>query len=411
MGCKEKTGSKIIRYLAVILLPVSFATQAQLPNSPADELAPVFSPGGDTLYFVRDYHDQRKQDSWFSIRSPQGYWQAPQAFALNTNEDDVVVAQYGSQLYLANQYLRKRVRPGLSVTTRQENGWSSPESMAIPGLNTSSGHIGFHLISDTLLLIAMPDSRRLDDDLFMTRKNQFGEWMEPVSLGLTINSENHDFAPFWRTPYLYFSSDRTGNADVYRSKRLDDSWKNWSEPEPLTGLNTAGFEAYFSIHPKDSSVYYVQASVDSVHSDLRITSLAKLFRKTHSIDSIPSIPPLSTTNQPIILRKSTLFFDYRSFDLPTESQEILQRLLQHISQEKPSRIRVTGYADAVGESEPNLLLSQKRAVQVKLFLMQEGKVNIPIELEFLGSSQAQVNPSRPEAERQKDRRVEIILIE
>lgn len=411
MGFSKTMGSRIIRYLMVILLPVSFVTQAQLPNSSADELAPVFSPSGDTLYFVRDYHDQRKQDSWFSIRSPQGYWQDPQVFPLNTNADDVIVAQRGSQLYLANQYFRKKVRPGLSVTTRQGNTWASPESVTIPALNSSSGHIGFHLVHDSLLLLAMPDSRRLDDDLFFTRKNTFGEWREPTALGKKINSSSHDFAPFWLDPYLYFSSDRSGNADVYRSKRLDNSWENWSEPEPLTSINTAGFEAYFSVHPKDSTVYYVQASVDSVHSDLMVTSLGKLFRKTNSIDSITSTAPLTTTNQPVILRRSTLFFDYRSFDLSTESQEVLQRLLQHMSQEKPSRIRIIGYADAVGESEPNLLLSQKRAARVKLFLMQEGKVNVPIELESLGSSQAQVNPNRPEADRQKDRRVEILLIE
>ncbi|OMP13688.1 Outer membrane protein, bacterial [Corchorus olitorius] len=257
----------------------------------------------------------------------------------------------------------------------------------------------------------MPDSRRLDDDLFITRKNQFGEWQEPVSLGLTINSGEHDFAPFWRNPYLYFSSDRTGNADLYRSKRLDHSWQNWSAPEPLAGLNTAGFEAYFSIHPKDSTVYYVQALPDSVHSDLVTASLKNLFNKPDSPDSVLVTQQSLAKNQSITIRTSHLFFDYRSSELSSESQEVLLRLLQHIRQEKPSRIRILGYADAVGESEPNLLLSQKRAVRVKLFLMQEGKVNIPIELESLGSSKAQVNSSRPEADRQKDRRVEIILIQ
>ncbi len=409
MGFIKKIGSTILRYLLVIVLPISFTTQAQLPNSSADELAPVFSPTGDTLYFVRDYHDQRKQEIWLSVRSSQGYWQAPQAFPLNTDEDDIVVAQSNSQLYLANQYLRKKVRPGLSVTTRERNSWTSPESISIPSLNTSSGHIGFHLVNDSLLLIAMPDSRRLDDDLFFTRKNLYAEWTEPVSLGLTINSPSHDFAPFWRDPYLYFSSDRSGNSDIYRSKRLDNSWKNWSKPEALTGLNTPGFEAYFSINPKDSTVYYVQAPPDSLHSDLATRSLENIFRKASSADSV--ISEVLVRNQPLTLRTSTLLFEYRSFELSNESEEILQRLLQHITQEKPSRIRVAGYADAVGESEPNLLLSQRRAAKVRSYLIQQGKITIPIEVESLGSSKAQVNASLPEAARQKDRRVDIILIE
>ena len=44
--------------------------------------------------------------------------------------------------------------------------------------------------------------------------------------------------------------------DIVVSKRLDDTWLNWSEPINLgPTINTPGWDAYFSLHPNGKFAY------------------------------------------------------------------------------------------------------------------------------------------------------------
>ncbi|MFT4032026.1 MAG: OmpA family protein [Siphonobacter sp.] len=383
-------------------------------NSPADELAPVFSAGGDTLFFVRDRHTQTigKQDIWFISRNESGVWSNPYPFSsFNNIHDNAIVAQVADKLYVSNVFYGKKARPGLSVSRFDNGHWSSPEEVILPGLQASSGSIGFHLVGDSLLFIAMPDQNRSDDDLFISRKNPSGEWSEPRWLGSDLNSDENDFSPFWAEDgYLYFASERSGNSDLYRSRPLNKSWLDWSAPEPLTSLNTTGFEAYFCIDPKDKSIYFAQALPDSSHTDLiHRTSLSEgtlVFAGKELSFPILSNSPSPTELALRTLRAGQVYFDYRSYQLSPESQALLMRMVKHAQEEHPPVIEVVGFADAVGETEANLLISQRRALVVEKFLHDHGLTN-SVELKAEGNTKAQLPASRSEADRRRDRRVEI----
>ena len=76
---------------------------------------------------------------------------------------------------------------------------------------------------------------------------------------------------------MYFASDRPapnrqGGSDIYKATRLDDSWKNWSEPVNLGApINTAAGDAYFSIDAQ-GNVFTSRANsrVDGGNLDLFI---------------------------------------------------------------------------------------------------------------------------------------------
>jgi outer membrane protein OmpA-like peptidoglycan-associated protein len=98
-------------------------------------------------------------------------------------------------------------------------------------------------------------------------------WTEPINLGDVINSAGEESAPFLalddRT--LYFSSNGFsgyGGSDLYVSKRLDDSWTNWSEPENLgPEINSTLEDLFFNI-PANSEFAYYSRGISENNADI-----------------------------------------------------------------------------------------------------------------------------------------------
>ncbi len=80
-------------------------------------------------------------------------------------------------------------------------------------------------------------------------------------MGPVLNTFTTDFGPFiaadGRT--LYFGSmghPGYGSSDVYVSKRLDDTWTNWSVPKNLgPEINSPNWDAYYSITASGEEAY------------------------------------------------------------------------------------------------------------------------------------------------------------
>ena len=89
-----------------------------------------------------------------------------------------------------------------------------------------------------------------------------GRWTEPLNLGSDINTALEEGSPFLAPDdkTLYFSSDGYtgyGKHDIYISRRLDDTWTVWSEPENLGPLiNSNEDDAFFNIPPTGEYGYF-----------------------------------------------------------------------------------------------------------------------------------------------------------
>lgn len=89
-------------------------------------------------------------------------------------------------------------------------------------------------------------------DLFLIRRRSDGIWTRPVPIS-AISSEAFESNPFVGPDgkTLYFSSNREGGEgglDLWMSKRLDDTWQNWSEPVNLGGqINSDEDETSISV--------------------------------------------------------------------------------------------------------------------------------------------------------------------
>ena len=127
----------------------------------------------------------------------------------------------------------------------------------------TSQYLGAYVTPDQMVMIVSmngPDSRGRED-LYISLKNERGEWTKPVNMGSTINSDGFEMSPFLSTTNDDYISRAMvtlglGNGDIFYSDRLYDSWEIWSAPKNLgEKVNSKFFDAYFSIYG-DSLAYF-----------------------------------------------------------------------------------------------------------------------------------------------------------
>lgn len=96
-------------------------------------------------------------------------------------------------------------------------------------------------------------------DIYISYLKDDGTYTRPVVIPGSINTTRDEATPFLAPDdkTLYYSSNRKdmglGGSDIYYVKRLDDSWKKWSEPVNVgRPVNTSAFDAYLSVDNKNN---------------------------------------------------------------------------------------------------------------------------------------------------------------
>lgn len=93
------------------------------------------------------------------------------------------------------------------------------------------------------------------EDIYVSYKNQEGNWMEPELLN--INTDAHaatiSVAPDGQTLYIYYDED--GNGEIYQSVLIGETWTN---PEPLgSDINTDAWETHATVSADGNTLYFV----------------------------------------------------------------------------------------------------------------------------------------------------------
>lgn len=251
-------------------------------NSSANEAAPVLSPDGQTLYFVRQYHPQNvggitdPGDIWYSDLLPDGQWGEAMhgGKAINNRFYNGIIGFIDDQIaYVHGHYLDGNKKPttqGISMTDGQKSQWDTPEAVKIPYFYSKSKHRSGSLhTSGQIMLTALQsyDSRGAED-LYVLFRQSDGSWSEPKNLGSDVNTAYQEMTPFLAPDgkTLFFASngyEGFGSRDIFMSVRLDDSWRSWSNPKNLgTSVNTPGTELYYSI-PQNGDFAYLSSTQNS----------------------------------------------------------------------------------------------------------------------------------------------------
>jgi outer membrane protein OmpA-like peptidoglycan-associated protein len=280
-------------FFTALLLPfvatAQFYTLEKLPshiNSQYGEITPVPSRDGNTLYFTRvgypvfdrtlfldsiDYAQKYSVDEYRNflaeiyseingapVQNPeysafnQDIWIARGDRGTFTELDHpgpplnnalpnslMTITPDPNSFYTMNQFLPAGdMRPGFSLMQFKpdSNRWVFPVPVEVQDFYTVTSDVSLTMSFDGKELImaaARSDSR--DMDLYVLHREGNNRWSAPRHLGTTINSAKRETAPFLSedNTTLFFGSNRGGNMDIYKSRRLDDTWQNWSTPERL----------------------------------------------------------------------------------------------------------------------------------------------------------------------------------
>jgi len=229
---------------------------------------PVLSPDGQTLFVDRKLHPENEEgasdpdDVWISRRIGGSLWTEPERTMFTTFRRPDVLFSLSRDGRRALVYGRYLYRDGDSVrcfalAERTDVGlpFSVLSPIDLPTLRDMGRNFYGSLSDDaTVLVIAMNRPGGVGDlDLYVSRRCG-DRWSTPISLGHTINTKAFEGAPCLAPDglTLYFSSsgrdDRRGKADLYVTRRLDDTWTSWSAPVNMGPcINTQEDETSFSL--------------------------------------------------------------------------------------------------------------------------------------------------------------------
>jgi outer membrane protein OmpA-like peptidoglycan-associated protein len=129
-------------------------------------------------------------------------------------------------------------------------------------------------------------------------------------------------------------------------------------------------------------------------------------------EEVKDVIPVLTKEEQEILKKA---FDNLEFEsgkdiIKQESFASLDELAELLKKKPEWKLRITGHTDNVGKPAANMKLSEKRAKAVKAYLVKKGIDEKRLITEWYGQTRPIAPNNTPEG-RQKNRRVEMLIIE
>lgn len=265
-------------------------------NTPYNDLCPVISADGKTLYYTR-YGDpnnlggREDQDIWYSKLRDDGSYSVAKNIGRplnNRNSNSITsITPDGQTAALLNRYEPDgRMSIGVSTANRSGEGFAFPKPCEIKNFYNNNDY-GEYCLSSSGKILIMTLQRKDSEggkDLYMSQLQADGNWSQPLSLGSLLNTASSETSPFLAADNqtLYFSSGGFpgfGTKDMFFTRRLDDTWTNWSEPLNLgPKLNSPSWDAYYSIPASGEYAYFVSYQNSIGEADIFRAGLPEAMR-------------------------------------------------------------------------------------------------------------------------------------
>lgn len=282
----------IFLFLSIQRLPAQYRLEKLGPEINSglyDEISPVISRDGRTLYFTRigtpEFNRTLiQEDVDLSKTMPEAdYFRTLQEvyseianqrieFPVNSyiNQDIWIAESLSSQfdrvfqpgfpinnalpnsvcslspetgtLVIINHFARDgSMFKGFSFINRKTDGsFTFPDPIYVHDFYSNSPEVNLCMSrdGDVIILSLQRNDSYGENDLYVSFKLKYNLWSEPVNLGPQINSPYRDLTPFISEDKsrLFFASNRPGGkggTDIYMTKRLDYTWSQWTKPELL----------------------------------------------------------------------------------------------------------------------------------------------------------------------------------
>lgn len=260
------------------------------------------------------------------------------------------------------------------------------------------------------------------------------EWTSPQKLPAPVNSSGNDLDP---TPdaegkYLYFSSDRGGNYDIYKADiqkliavkpvtlisgkvlhaetrkplSAEINYFKTESDEPPANFRSSPTDGKFKLSLPAGEEYTLTASKEgfiALRELIDLKDRSKFEKKELNLLLVPIRPGERLT-------LNTLLFKPASDELRDVSYPELESLLESFRKNPGLKVRIEGHTDNSGKPQLLKKLSELRAERVKRFFTENGIESGRIQTVGFGGEKPRFkNSSR--SEMRKNRRVEFVILE
>lgn len=257
-------------------------------NSEVREIKPILTRDKRTIYFSRRGHQDNiggvddMEDIWLTdYDSSISNWGKAKNIGeplnnLNPNFISSFLLEKEELLILGNEYLDGKMKYGISKTRRtSRTKWTYPINLEIFNDLNAHENVNFWLTPDGDVLIISEEGRSTEGfrDLYVSFLQRDGVWTEPLHMGSTINSAGEEEAPFLMPDKktLFFTSNGFsgyGKKDIFMTRRLDNSWSSWTEPENLGPIINTEVDDMFFFLSIDGTVGYFCREVEGNDLDI-----------------------------------------------------------------------------------------------------------------------------------------------
>ncbi len=412
-------------------------------NTNFNEGAQNISQDGEWLIFTGCNYPEGlgSCDLYISYKNKNGEWSEAENMGRTINTDAWESAPSLSpdkrDLYFSS------TRPGgfggsdIWVSHRTENGrWQKPENLG-PTINTSGddGCPFIHADNQTLYFNSNGHAGYGLSDLFVSRKNEKGEWQTPTNLGYPINTIDDEGSLIVSADgkTAFYASDKgdfKNGLDLYTFELREDIRAQktfWVKGKIYDKKTNAGLPSSVELTTIDSGYVLSKLRTDEEGNYLTTLPLGKSYafsvnRKGYLFysenftlkDNVNDSPlvvniglqPLEKGSS-IILKN--IFFESKKFELQTTSFTELNKVAELLKENAALTIQISGYTDNVGKPADNLLLSINRAKAVITYLQSKDIDSKRLTGKGFGESNA-IAPNTTEAGKSQNRRTELTVI-
>ena len=397
--------------------PISLGENVNTMN---DEYVNALELAGDELLFTRRYSVEGaayQREGLFLAYAADGQWFPATQLHVHPEIDDEMGAAFlsykgdelfftvcgmdrhnsGCDLYRATRDARNGVWHDLDNLGESVNdpAWDSQPCLSLDGKE-----------------LFFASRRKGNADLYHCYRDETGRWSAPESLGSVINTKGTEMAPFIHPDgkTLYFSSDThvgMGGYDLFVSRRNEKG--EWSEPVNLGyPINSPGDEINFIV-AADGHTALISSIREGGFGGYDIYSF-QLKDEDLKPAPINVYDYLVETFEPgAVVQLVNLQFEFGSAALTEESAEGIDMLADFLENHPEIHVELAGHTDNVGSDTYNLKLSEERATVVREALIAKGMEASRLTAKGYGSSKP-LWPNDSEEHRAMNRRTEMIIV-
>ena len=339
------------------------------------------------------------------------------------------------------------------MSTRAASGsWGKPVNLGA-AINTPGNEASpfIHPDNQTLYFMSNGHPGFGKDDIFYSRRNEDGNWSEPINIGYPINTAEQEgsFIVSANGKTAYFATDRLNKNNSNRNDIYSFELYEEARPQPVTYVKAKiidaktkkplsanlditdlnGQKSYYQEVVDEQGIFLVPLPVGKQYA-LNVNKKGYIFHSENfalentntSIDPFLMIIPLSKIPprpEPSVIVKEEIipfpvvlknvFFETASADLKPISKIELDMLYNLLNDQSDLRIQLNGHTDDVGKDEDNMALSDARAKAVFDYLVSKGISSDRMRFKGFGETKPVASNDTEEGKRQ-NRRTEFQLI-